>query len=238
MKLDILVMAAHPDDAELSCAGTIIKHIKSGKKVGIVDFTEGELGSRGDAETRLQEAKQSSQVLGIHARENMGFADGFFHNDKEHQLALINIIRKYQPDIVLANALNDRHPDHGKAAELARSACFLSGLKKIETTINGEKQVAWRPKNLFYYIQDRYMKPDFVIDITDCWEAKKTAIKAFKSQFFDPDSTEPQTYISTPEFLKFIEARAQEMGHAIGVTYGEGFVSEKQIGINDLFTIY
>lgn len=219
MKLDILVMAAHPDDAELSCAGTILKHIAEGKKVGIVDFTRGELGTRGTPEIRLQESADATKILGLHARENLGIRDGFFINDEETQLKLIEIIRKYQPEVVLANALEDRHPDHGKGAQLAIDACFLSGLRQIKTG----NLSAWRPKQVYHYIQDRYLEPDFVIDITAHWDQKEAAIRAFKSQFFDPNSVEPASYISSPDFLNFIQARAMEMGHKIGVKYGEGF---------------
>ncbi len=224
MKLDILVMAAHPDDAELAVAGTISDAISKGKKVGIVDFTRGELGTRGTPEIRLAESAEASKILGIQIRENLELADGFFQNDRESQLKLIEVIRKYQPDVVLANALEDRHPDHGKGAALAIDACFLSGLRKIETNFP-----AWRPKHIYHYIQDRYLEPDFVIDISAHWEKKEAAIRAFKSQFFDPNSTEPASYISSPEFLHFIQARAQEMGHKIGVKYGEGFQSQSTI---------
>ncbi|WP_395785771.1 bacillithiol biosynthesis deacetylase BshB1 [Aquirufa sp.] len=234
MKLDILVMAAHPDDAELACSGTIRKHLALGKKVGIVDFTRGELGTRGTPEIRLAESSAATEILGIQVRENIGLADGFFVNDQVSQLKLIEVIRAYKPDIVLANALEDRHPDHGKGAQLAIDACFLSGLRKIETSQNGEKQTEWRPKQVFHYIQDRYLEPDFVIDITEHWSMKEAAIRAFRSQFFDPNSNEPASYISSPEFLHFIEARAREMGHKIGVTYGEGFQTQKTITIQDL----
>ena len=225
MKLDILVMAAHPDDAELSCAGTILKHIAAGKKVGIVDFTRGELGTRGTPEIRLQESADATKILGLHARENLGIRDGFFRNDEETQLKLIEVIRKYQPEIVLANALEDRHPDHGKGAQLAIDACFLSGLRQIKT---GDLP-AWRPSQVYHYIQDRYLEPDFVIDITAHWDQKEAAIRAFKSQFFDPASAEPASYISSPDFLHFIQARGMEMGHKIGVKYGEGFQSQKTL---------
>jgi bacillithiol biosynthesis deacetylase BshB1 len=227
MKLDILVMAAHPDDAELAVSGTIASAIAQGKKVGIVDFTRGELGTRGTPEIRLAESAAATQILGIHTRENLGLADGFFQNDRESQLKLIDVIRKYQPDIVLANALEDRHPDHGKGAALAIDACFLSGLRKIETGLP-----AWRPQHVYHYIQDRYLKPDFVVDISAHWATKEAAIRAFKSQFFDPNSTEPASYISSPDFLAFIEARAQEMGHKIGVKYGEGFQTQGTIQLN------
>jgi len=225
MKLDILVMAAHPDDAELSCAGTILKHIAAGKKVGIVDFTRGELGTRGTPEIRLQESAEATKILGLQARENLGIRDGFFRNDEETQLKLIEVIRKYQPDIVLANALEDRHPDHGKGAQLAIDACFLSGLRQIKT---GDLP-AWRPAQVYHYIQDRYLEPDFVVDISSQWEQKEAAIRAFKSQFFDSTSPEPASYISSPDFLNFIQARAMEMGHKIGVKYGEGFQSQKTL---------
>jgi bacillithiol biosynthesis deacetylase BshB1 len=225
MKLDILVMAAHPDDAELSCAGTILKHIAAGKKVGIVDFTRGELGTRGTPEIRLQESADATKILGLQARENLGIRDGFFRNDEETQLKLIEVIRKYQPDIVLANALEDRHPDHGKGAQLAIDACFLSGLRQIKT---GDLP-AWRPAQVYHYIQDRYLEPDFVVDISSQWDQKEAAIRAFKSQFFDPNSAEPASYISSPDFLHFIQARAMEMGHKIGVKYGEGFQSQKTL---------
>ena len=227
MKLDILVMAAHPDDAELAVSGTIVDAVAKGKKVGIVDFTRGELGTRGTPEIRLAESAEATKILGIQVRENLGLADGFFQNDRESQLKLIEVIRKYQPDIVLANALEDRHPDHGKGAALAIDACFLSGLRKIETGLP-----AWRPKHVYHYIQDRYLEPDFVIDISAHWEKKEAAIRAFKSQFFDPNSTEPASYISSPDFLHFIEARAKEMGHKIGVKYGEGFQSQSTIQLS------
>ena len=225
MKLDILVMAAHPDDAELSCSGTILKHITAGKKVGIVDFTRGELGTRGTPEIRLQESADATKILGLHARENLGIRDGFFRNDEETQMKLIEVIRKYQPDIVLANALEDRHPDHGKGEQLAIDACFLSGLRQIKT---GDLS-AWRPSQVYHYIQDRYIEPNFVVDISTHWDQKESAIRAFKSQFFDPSSVEPASYISSPDFLNFIQARAMEMGHKVGVKYGEGFQSQKTL---------
>lgn len=237
MKLDILVMAAHPDDAELAVSGTIVAAIAQGKKVGVVDFTRGELGTRGTPEIRLAESAEASKALGIHARVNLELADGFFQNDPESQLKLIEVIRAFQPEIVLANALEDRHPDHGKGAQLAIDACFLSGLRKIETTREGVKQTEWRPKQLFHYIQDRYLTPDFVVDISKHWATKEASIRAFRSQFFDPNSTEPASYISSPEFLNFIEARAREMGHKIGVQYGEGFQTQKTIAIHDLTSL-
>ncbi len=234
MKLDVLVMAAHPDDAELSCAGTILSLIQKGKKVGIVDFTRGELGTRGTPEIRLAESAEATKILGLHARENLEIRDGFFQNDEENQLKLVQVIRKYQPDIVFANALEDRHPDHGKGAKLAIDACFLAGLRQIKTELKGQEQTAWRPRNVYHYIQDRYLEPDFVFDITSFWDQKEAAIRAFKSQFFDPQSKEPASYISSPEFLNFIKARAMEMGHKIGVVYGEGFQTQKTIELKEL----
>jgi bacillithiol biosynthesis deacetylase BshB1 len=238
IKLDILVMAAHPDDAELSCSGTILSYINQGKKVGIVDFTRGEMGTRGTPEIRLQESNDATKILGLHARENLGLADGFFQNDQASQLILMEVIRRYRPEIVLANALEDRHPDHGKGAKLAIDACFLSGLRMIQTIDSHSKteQSAWRPKHVYHYIQDRYLEPDFVIDISEHWETKEQSIRAFKSQFFDPTSKEPNSYISSPDFLSFIQARAQEMGHKIGVKYGEGFQSQKTLQLTNLFT--
>lgn len=235
MKLDILAMGAHPDDVELSCSGTILKAIAEGKKVGILDFTQGELGTRGTPTIRLAESAEATRIMGIHARENIGIPDGFFENNKENQLKIIQIVRKYQPDLVLANALEDRHPDHGKGARLAYDACFLSGLRMIETKDEkGKLQTAWRPKRILHYIQDRYLEPNFVIDITAHWDKKIEAIRAFKSQFFDPNSAEPESYISKPDFLNFIEGRSREMGHKIGVEFGEGFQTEFTLSIKNL----
>ncbi len=238
MKLDILVFASHPDDAELGCGGTIISQIEKGNKVGIVDLTNGELGTRGSTELRTQEAAAAAEVMQLSVRENLRFADGFFENDKAHLIEVIKAIRKYQPEIVIANAIEDRHPDHGHGASLVSRACFLSGLIKIETGLYGQVQEAWRPKQVYHYIQDRHIKPDFVIDITPFWAKKVEAIKAYKSQFHNPESKEPLTHISTPDFLPFIEARAMEMGHSIGVKYGEGFTKEKQLGIKNLFDLF
>lgn len=237
MKLDILVLAVHPDDAELGCSGTILKHIALGKKVGIVDFTRGELGTRGTAETRDQEAADSAKILGLHARENLGFRDGFFKNDEAHQLEVIKMIRKYQPEIVLSNSLEDRHPDHGRAGDLANDACFLSGLVKIQTQLDGKEQQAWRPRLLFQYIQDRYLKPDIIVDITPYIETKVASIKAFKTQFFNPELDAPDTYISSPDFFESVIGRSREYGKSIGVTYAEGFTSRKLLGIDDLFQL-
>ncbi|WP_297337722.1 bacillithiol biosynthesis deacetylase BshB1 [Algoriphagus sp.] len=236
-KLDILVIAAHPDDAELGCSGTILAHVAKGHKVGIVDLTQGEMGTRGTPEIRLKEADEAAKILGLSARENMGFQDVLFLDDEKHQLELIKIIRKYQPEIVLANAIRDRHPDHGKGASLATNACFMSGLRKIETTYKGKAQEAWRPKFVYHYIQNNYIEPDFVFDITEYWDTKVKSILAYQSQFHDPNSQEPESFISNPDFLPFIEARAREMGHRILKTYGEGFTVERMIGSEDLFDL-
>lgn len=235
MKLDILVLAAHPDDAELTCSGTIALHTAMGKKVGIVDFTQGEMGTRGNAELRLKEARKSAEILGLAVRDNLGLADTFFQNDREHQLAVIRKIRQYRPDIVLANAVSDRHPDHGRGAKLAIDACFMSGLRKIETELDGKSQEEWRPKQLFHYIQNNYIQPDFVVDVSAHWDTKIASIRAFESQFFNPSSKEPQTFISSENFMKFIDARGREFGHSIGSTYGEGFTRNKQLGVRSLF---
>lgn len=237
MKLDILVLAVHPDDAELGCSGTIVKHIALGKKVGIIDFTRGELGTRGSAEMRDQEAADSAVIMGLHARENLRFRDGFFENNEAHQLEVVKMIRKYQPELVLTNALHDRHPDHGKAGDLANDACFLSGLSKVSTQIDGIEQEAWRPRLVLQYIQDRYIKPDVIIDITPYFETKIAAIKAFKTQFFNPELDEPDTYISSPEFFESVIGRAREFGKTVGATYGEGFTSRKLLGVDNLFNL-
>ena len=235
MKLDILVLGSHPDDAELGCGGTIIKHIKAGLKVGVADLTQGELGTRGNAKTRDQEAADSARLMGLATRVNLGLPDGFFENNEAHQRKVIEAVRTFRPDIVLANAISDRHPDHGRGAELAYSACFLSGLSKVETRdAQGSEQEPWRPKALYHYIQSQIHAPDFVVDISSEWDQKMAAVKAFKTQFFDPASKEPTTYISTPEFLKLLEARSIEMGHAIGVKYGEGFVARRWLGVRSL----
>ncbi|MES2419250.1 MAG: bacillithiol biosynthesis deacetylase BshB1 [Bacteroidota bacterium] len=237
MKLDILVFAVHPDDAELGCSGTILAHIAAGKKVGVVDFTRGELGTRGTAATRDEETKASSKILGLHARENLRFKDGFFKNDEAHQLEVIKMVRKYKPEIILTNALHDRHPDHGRAGDLANDAIFLSGLIKIKTTIDHTEQEAWRPRLVLQYIQDRYIKPDIIVDISAHIDQKIECIRAFKTQFDSPDNSEPQTYISSPEFLEAVIGRSREFGKNIGAKYGEGFTSRKLLGIDNLFTL-
>ena len=236
-KLDILVLAAHPDDAELACSGTIAKHVAMGYKVGIVDLTQGEMGTRGTPELRLLEAEAAGRILGLTVRENLGLRDIYFKDDADHQIEVVKAVRKYRPEIVLANAHTDRHPDHGKAGSLATQACFMSGLRKIETAVDGAAQEAWRPKHVYHYIQNNYIKPDFVVDVTDFWDIKVRSIKAFKSQFFDPNNVEPASFISSPEFLDFIEARGKEFGHSILTTYGEGFTVEKSIGVSDLFDL-
>ena len=236
-KLDILVFAAHPDDAELSCSGTIIKYLKAGKRVGIVDLTAGEMGTRGTAATRKIEAENANQIMGISVRENLNMPDCFFENNKENQLKIIQMIRKYQPQIVLANAINDRHPDHGRAAQLVEDAAFQSGLLKIETSDNGKSQAPHRPQAIYHYIQDTYIQPDFIIDITEEIDLKKAAILAYQTQFFDPNSTEPQTYISSPDFIETVLARNREFGKIVGGIFGEGFTSKKIIGVKDIFSL-
>jgi len=236
MKLDILAIAVHPDDVELGCAGTLLMEKNHGKKIGVVDLTRGELGTRGTPELRAEEAARSAAILQLDVRENLGMADGFFRNDEQHQRLLIRAIRKYRPEIVLANALEDRHPDHGRAGHLISEACFLSGLRKIETVDNdGRTQEHWRPKYIFHYIQDRYYQPNFVYDISPVFEAKLQSIRAYSSQFHSTGyaADEPQTYISTPEFLNAIIGRHQMFGKMIGVAYGEGFITEKMVGVNN-----
>jgi len=234
MKLDILAVGVHPDDIELGCAGTILKHIAIGKKVGVLDLTHGELGSRGSGELRLIEAENSAKILGLSARENLGFADGFFRNTKENQLEIIKILRKYQPDVVLCNAPKDRHPDHGRASELVSEACFYSGLVRIETEKDGINQELWRPKAVYHYIQDRFFKPDFVVDVSDFVDQKIEAIMAFSSQFYNPDSELPETPISSKKFMDFIKARMANFARDISTDYAEGFTVDRVIGINDI----
>lgn len=235
MKLDVLAIGAHPDDVELGCSGTLINEVRKGKKVGIVDLTQGELGTRGTIATRYQEAADAAKIMGIAVRENLKMRDGFFQNDEAHQLRLIKAIRTYQPDIVIGNVLEDRHPDHGRAGHLIYDACFLSGLKQVVTKDDaGNNQEKWRPSYLLHYIQDRFYEPDIIVDVTDVWEQRLAAIKAYGTQFFDPGSSEPQTYISSPEFFEAIISRARLLGKRIGVQYAEGFISKKNIGIKSL----
>lgn len=237
MKLDILAFGAHPDDVELGCGGTIAKEVHLGKKVGIVDLTRGELGTRGTAETRKEESEQASQILGVLLRENMGFADGFFVNDKTHQMALIKVIRKYQPEMVLCNAIDDRHIDHAKGSKLVSDACFLSGLVKIETEFDGQLQLPWRPKFVYHYIQWKDIEPDFVVDISGFIEKKMAAVHAFKTQFYDPQSQEPQTPISSKNFTDSIAYRARDLGRLIGAEHAEGFTVERYPAVNSLFDL-
>jgi len=230
-KLDILAFGVHPDDVELGCGGALLAAVAEGKKVGIIDLTEGELGTRGTTMVRLKEAQVAGQIIGAVVRENLGMADGFFTNDAKHQLAIIEVIRKYQPQIVLCNAPADRHPDHGRAAQLIADACFLSGLSKIQTTHNSVAQEAWRPSNVFHYIQSRNLIPSFVVDISAFIDQKMDSILAHRSQFYDPNSNEPDTFISGTSFLEFVKGRAKEFGQQIGVAYAEGFISQKLIGV-------
>lgn len=234
MKLDILAFGAHPDDVELGCAGTILKEISLGKKVGIVDLTRGELGTRGSVAIRDQEAKAAAKILGVVARENLEMRDGFFVNDDKHQLEIIKMIRKYQPEIVLCNAIDDRHIDHGKGSKLVSDACFLSGLMKIETQLNGEKQTAWRPKIVYHYIQWKNIEPDFVVDITGFTEKKIEAILAYGSQFYDANSKEPESPISSKNFLESLNYRSRDLGRLAGVEHAEGFTVERYLAVNSL----
>lgn len=234
MKLDILAVGVHPDDIELGCSGTILKHIAQGKKVGILDLTHGELGSRGSGELRLVEAANSAKILGVSARENLGFADGFFRNTKENQIEVIKILRKYQPDVVLCNAPRDRHPDHGRASQLVSEACFYSGLVKIETELEGVSQELWRPKAVYHYIQDRFLKPDFVVDVSEFVDQKIEAIMAFSSQFYNPESDLPETPISSKKFMDFVKARMADYARDISADYAEAFTVERMIGVEDI----
>ena len=234
IKLDILAFGAHPDDVELGCSGTIAKEISLGKKVGIIDLTRGELGTRGSAEIRDNEAAKAAEVLGISARENLGFRDGFFVNDEKHQLEIIKMIRKYQPEVVLCNAIHDRHIDHGKGSKLVSDACFLSGLRKIETELNGENQQAWRPKVVYHYIQWENIEPDFVVDISGFMQHKIDAVMAYDSQFYNPDSKEPISPITSKNFLDSVTYRAQDLGRLVGVDFAEGFTTERYLAVNSL----
>jgi bacillithiol biosynthesis deacetylase BshB1 len=237
MKVDILAIGVHPDDVELSCSGTIAKHIAQGKKVGLLDLTRGELGTRGNAELRTQEANASAKLLGVSFRTQLNFKDGFFQNDAAHQLEIIQQLRKHQPEIVLCNAISDRHPDHGRAAKLTADACFYSGLAKIETTLDGQVQKAWRPKVIYHYIQDQFIHPDFVIDISEFVELKQRSIMAYSSQFYDPTSKEPATPISSKEFLETLTAKMSIWGRAIGASHAEGFTVARYPGVNSLFDL-
>ncbi len=234
MKLDILAVGAHPDDVELGCGATIAKEISLGKRVGILDLTRGELGTRGSAEIRKNEAKKAAEILGVEVRENLGFADGFFVNDKEHQLKVIEIIRKYRPEIVLCNAVDDRHLDHGKGSKLVSESCFLSGLVKIKTRYEGKDQEAWRPKHVYHYIQWKNIEPDFVVDVGDFIHIKMDSVKAYTSQFYDPESKEPVSPISSKNFLDSIIYRTQDLGRLTGTDHAEGFTVERYVAVKNL----
>ena len=237
MKVDILAFAAHPDDIEISCGGTILKHIENGYKVVVVDLTRGELGTRGSANTRKKESKAASKILGLLARENLKMKDGFFEASEENKKKIIRVIRKYKPQIILANSITDRHPDHGKASKLVSECCFLSGLPKIETKFKGDIQQPWRPKAIYHYIQDYYIKPDFIVDITGFMDLKLKAIASFKTQFYDPKSKEPETPISDRFFFDFIEGRARQFGRLIQTEFAEGFTVEVPFKADDLIKL-
>jgi len=234
MKLDILVFGAHPDDVELSCGATIAKEISLGKKVGIIDLTRGEMGTRGSAEVRDEEAAAAAKILGVTVRENLRFRDGFFVNDETHQLEVIKAVRKFRPDVVICNAVDDRHIDHGKGSKLVSDACFLSGLRRIETAVEGIAQQAWRPKTVYHYIQWKNLTPDFVVDVTGFMDVKVDSLMAYKSQFYDPKSTEPVTPIATKNFRDSILYRAADLGRLINTEYAEGFTAERYVAVNSL----
>lgn len=238
-KLDLLVITVHPDDAELGCGGTILKQVSMGRRVGVVDLTRGELGTRGTAEIRAEEAAAAAKILGVDIRKNLGMRDGFFRNDEEHQLQIVHAIRKYQPEIIITNATHDRHPDHGRAGDLVNDAAFLAGLRKIETMDGEQHQQPHRPRLLLQLIQDHYIKPDIVVDVSDYWKAKITAIQAYGSQFHSDAyrADEPETYISRPDFMEYIEGRAREYGKYIGVRYAEGYTCRRLLGVDDLFAL-
>jgi len=237
MKLEILAFAAHPDDVEMSCGATIAKYASQGKNVGIVDFTQGQMGTRGTPELRLEEAAKSSEILKLEVRENLGFEDIYFTNDIDHQLKVVEMIRKYQPEIILANAQEDRHPDHGRAAEVVKTAVFLSGLKKLETSLDSEAQTPWRPRSVYHYIQSTMLKPHFVEDVSVYWEQRNMAIRAFASQFHDPSVDGPETFISSPEFMLMLDARGKMLGQSIGAKFGEGFIATRNLGVTDMFSL-
>ena len=234
MKLDILAFGAHPDDVELGCGATIAKEISLGKRVGIVDLTRGELGTRGSAEIRDEEAAKAAEILGVSVRENLNFRDGFFLNDEVHQLEIIKMVRKYQPEIVLCNAIDDRHIDHGKGSELVSDACFLSGLRRIETFLEGINQIEWRPKLVYHYIQWKNIEPDFVVDVSEFMQKKIDAVMAYSSQFYDPNSKEPASPIATKNFTESVEYRAKDLGRLVFADYAEGFTVERYVAVNSL----
>ena len=234
MKVDILAFGAHPDDVELGCGGTVSKEVKLGKIVGIIDLTRGELGTRGTVEIRNTESERAKEILGVVFRENLDMRDGFFRNDEVHQLKVIEKLRKYRPDIVLCNAIEDRHIDHGKGSELVSDACFLSGLRKIVTYENGVEQEAWRPKVVYHYLQWKNLTPDFVVDISNEIENKQNAILAYRSQFYNENSNEPETPISSKNFLESITYRDRDLGRLVGIEYAEGFIAERCLAVNEL----
>lgn len=237
MEVDILVIAAHPDDAEMGCGGTIISHVKKGYKVGLIDLTEGELGTRGTPKTRKKEAGKAAEIMGINFRENLHFQDGFFQNNPEHQFPLIQRIRRYRPRLILTNASYDRHPDHIKASELVEAASFYSGLRRIETRDNGKKQKTWRPRIVYHFIQYYYIQPELLVDIKPYLNKKLQAIKAFESQFYNPESDEPETILTNPQFLQVLKSRWRELGSVGHLDYAEGFVSKRKIAVDDLFSL-
>ena len=237
MKLDILAIGAHPDDVELSCSGTIAKEIERGKKVGILDLTRGELGTRGTAEIRDQEAAAAAKILGVAVRENLAFRDGFFQNNEEHQLAIIKMLRKYKPEVVFCNAIDDRHIDHGKGSKLVSDACFLSGLSRIQTSLDGKSQEAWRPKHVYHYIQWKNITPDFVVDISGYMDKKMESVLAYKSQFYTEDDNGPKTPISSSNFLESISYRSRDLGRLINKDYAEGFTVERYVAVDSIFDL-
>ncbi|MGO3164204.1 MAG: bacillithiol biosynthesis deacetylase BshB1 [Sphingobacteriaceae bacterium] len=239
MKLDLLVITVHPDDAELGAGGLIAKYVDQGRKVGIIDLTQGELGTRGTAEIRLEEATRAAEILGVSIRDNLGLRDGFFENNQTDQLPVIRAIRKYRPEIVVTNALEDRHPDHGRASRLVNDSLFLAGLRRVVTELDGEPQEAFRPRLQLQLIQDQYIQPDILVDITDYWDIKERSVLAYTSQFnVAAEDDQPRTYISNPEFIASTKARAQELGRSIQVKYAEGFTSRKLLGVKDIFELY
>lgn len=237
-KLDILAIGAHPDDVELGCSATLAKEVAQGKHVGILDLTQGELGTRGTPKIRAMEAEAAAGIVGALVRENLGLPDGFLENIKAYQLKIVEVIRKYKPEIVLCNAIDDRHPDHAKASKLTSDACFLSGLRAIKTDIGFGDQEAWRPKNVYHYIQWKNIEPDFVVDVSDYMDVKENAVKAFKSQFYDPDSKEPESPITSKNFIDSVNSRAKDLGRLVGVGYAEGFTTERYVAVKNLDDIF
>jgi bacillithiol biosynthesis deacetylase BshB1 len=237
MKIDVLAFGAHPDDVELSCSGTLMQCVLQGKTTGIIDLTRGELGTRGNAQLRAEESAKASQILQLRVRENLDMKDGFFGYSQENLLKVIEVIRKYQPDIVFCNAIKDRHPDHGRGSHLVSEACFYAGLTKIETIVDGQNQAPWRPKAVYHYIQDRFIEPDFLVDITEAMEAKIESILAYSSQFYDPNSKEPETPISSLQFLNMVRDRNSTMGRIMNVQYAEGFTTERYVGVKNIFDL-